>query len=390
MRIVLLHYAPSGANPVYTELAAAMRLRGHEVYVAEASADGNLVYKGEGEIEIQVAGPRPIRAPWSGIPGISSLLYRWQVLRFIRRVRHSLADILPDIVQINPLHMSELIPPLMPAGMHFVLDIRQINEAVDARLATKIGEYAAIARRKVWARYVYEKTCFCHQEAARRILGNDWPKLAEVVPVGVDKGFIEQPLISQKRGENNPVSFVYVGTLSRLRNLENVIHAVNLLLAHTNNFRVDFIGPDKSNGYYQGIIDELGLASHVAIKPAIAYSEVPSTLAAYDVGMAYTPDRPTWHYQPTIKVLEYRALGMPIISTDVASHREIVESEVNGILCGDKPLQIADAMYKFAADPDFLERVRSNASQMRQGRSWVDIADMYIDNVYSDLLGKTP
>ena len=144
-----------------------------------------------------------------------------------------------------------------------------------------------------------------------------------------------------------------MGTLSRLRNLENVIHAAKLLLAHTNNFRVDFIGPDKSNGYYQGIIDELGLASHVTIKPAIAYREVPSTLAAYDVGMAYTPDRPTWHYQPTIKVLEYRALGMPIISTDVASHLEIVENEVNGILCGDKPQQIADAMYKFAADPGF-------------------------------------
>lgn len=80
---------------------------------------------------------------------------------------------------------------------------------------------------------------------------------------------------------------------------------------------------------------------------------------------------------------------MPIISTDVASHREIVENEVNGILCGDKPQQIADAMYKFAADPGFLDRVRSNASQMRQGRSWLDIADMYIDNVYADLLGKT-
>jgi glycosyltransferase involved in cell wall biosynthesis len=115
---------------------------------------------------------------------------------------------------------------------------------------------------------------------------------------------------------------------------------------------------------------------------------VPAVLASYDVGLAYTPDRPTWHYQPTIKVLEYRALGLPIISTDVASHRQFVEENVNGILCGDAPQAIADAMFKFVANPDFLQQVRINASKMREGCSWLDIAKMYTQNVYSVLLDK--
>jgi glycosyltransferase involved in cell wall biosynthesis len=387
MRIVLLHYAPSGANPVYSELAAAMRIRGHQVYVAQAGADGSLVYKTDGGAEMQVPGPGLVRAPWSRIPVISSLLHRWQLLRFIGRVRRSLASILPDIVQINPLHMAELIPPFMPSRMHFILDVRQINEAVDARFTTKVKEYLAIVRRKIWARYVYEKTCFCHREAARRILGDSWQKWAEVVPVGVDEAFIDQP-VEAKGNSSDKVSLVYVGTLSRLRNLENILHAARLLRMKSDRFQIDLIGPDKSNGYYPGVVTELDIESCVAIKPAIPYSTVPAVLASYDVGLAYTPDRPTWHYQPTIKVLEYRALGLPIISTDVASHRQVVENNVNGILCSDDPQAIADAMFRFVGSPDFLQQVKINASNMRTGCSWLDIADMYVNNVYLKLQGK--
>ena len=82
-----------------------------------------------------------------------------------------------------------------------MLDIRQINEDVNNRPRTKVREYVGILRKKIWGKYFFEKTCFCHREAARRILGDDWFRWAEVVPVGVDKGFIELPLIGNKRGE---------------------------------------------------------------------------------------------------------------------------------------------------------------------------------------------
>ncbi len=388
MRIVLLHYSPTGANPVYAELASALRLRGHKVYVAWAGDDGALEFVGGDGLEKRIAGIAAVPKPWSRMPLLATLLARWQLLRFIARIRQALVDLSPNIVQINPLSMSELVPPLMPGGIHFVLDIRQINEAVNPRLATRLKETTAIFRRKFWAKHVFEKTCFCHAEAAKRILGSDWQKWGAVVPVGVDQAFIDHPANERGRGKNDPVSFVYVGTLSRLRNLENIMRAAKLLLRHTDKFRIDFIGPDKSNGYYSGVIEELGIESCVMIKPPVAYSEVPSTLVGYDVGLAYTPDRPTWHYQPTIKVLEYRALGMPIISTDVASHRETVENGVNGLLCGDGPEQIADAMRRFVEDPEFLQQMSCRAHEMRRGRSWLDIADMYVDNVYTGLTGK--
>ena len=106
----------------------------------------------------------------------------------------------------------------------------------------------------------------------------------------------------------------------------------------------------------------------------------------HDVGLAYVPDRPTWHYQPTIKVLEYRALGMPIISTDVASHREVVEQNVNGLLCADSPEAIAEAMGQFINQPQFFEETLQNARNIRRGNSWLDIADMYISKAYNPIL----
>lgn len=384
MRIVLLHYFPSGSNPVYPQIAAAMRALGHEVYIAEAGSDGSLIYRGLDGVILQVAGPNPTRVMGS-IPGVSMLSERLRFLQFMGRVRKSIKQIAPDIVQVNPFLMAWTLPLFMPPKIHFVLDIRQINEAVDDRLITRLRENIAILRKQAWSRLFFEKTCFCHQEAARRILGDNWKKWAEVIPVGVDKGFFQQDL-DVKMHEEGQVSFVYVGTLSRLRNLENILQAAKLLRNRTDRFRVDLIGPDKSNGYYSRVLDELDIASYVAIKPAIPYIRIPSVLAKYDVGLAYTPDRPTWHYQPTIKVLEYRALGLPIISTDVASHREVVENNINGVLCGDQPQKIAEAMFKFAGDRAFLHKMTSNASTMRGGCSWLDVAGMYVDKVYEKLV----
>ena len=114
MRIVLLHYFPSGSNPVYPELATALRSRGHEVYVAEGSSDGNLVYNAADGIEMQVAAPCSAREAWSKIPGIAGLVDRLHFFAFICRVRHSLKKLSPDVVQVNPLHMAGIIPLFMP------------------------------------------------------------------------------------------------------------------------------------------------------------------------------------------------------------------------------------------------------------------------------------
>lgn len=391
MHIVLFHFYSKKPNPVYQEMARAMRRMGHRVTIAEPDGHGDLAWRDADTTQTTTRGPRPLPTHLARLPIFSKLLMRWRYTRFLTRVREHLGWLKPDIVQVNPPPMAWLLPLLMPARTSFVLDIRQINEAVRPSLRARVSERFTIWGMRMNAKLFYKKTCFCHEEAAKRVLGEQWGQRGVVVPVGVDdrfNSFLYEPAVCPKTAVD-PVKFIYIGTLSRLRNLERLLEAASLLKQKTDRFQLDLVGPDTSEGHYPGVLERLELESVAAIKPPVPYEQVPELLASYDVGLAYVPNRPTWHYQPTIKVLEYRALGLPILSTDVASHREVVQQNVNGILCGDSPEQIADAMYEFIKDETFLNTVTEKSRRMRRGKSWSHVAEMYINSVYQPLLGRS-
>jgi glycosyltransferase involved in cell wall biosynthesis len=182
------------------------------------------------------------------------------------------------------------------------------------------------------------------------------------------------------------VRFVYVGTLSRYRKLEHILMAAYLLSQRTTDFEVTLVGPDDTDGYHHRLVQHMTIADRVTIKPPIPYTDIPELLAAADVALAYVPPRPDWKLQPTLKVLEYRAIGVPIIASDNAPNREVVESELNGLLVGDSEMELAAAMERFVVDREFLESCCNHARAMRQGRSWTDVARSYENAFFSKML----
>lgn len=398
MHIALFHFHTDKPNPVYQEIAAGLRKRDHLVWLGAPNRNGDLEWHDGTTVVTMLPGPKRA-GHW--------LSRRWHYWQFMWRVRTFLRETAPDIVQINPTMMVWILTLWLQPKTHCVLDIRQINEAVDDRFKTKLKEIRDVLLLKANASFVFEHTCFCHQEAARRILGDRWARRSSVVPVGIDPHFL--PHASQQtkdlselrdptngtvpshRGvnltkEQHTVRFVYIGGLTRLRNLQNLLAAARRLKAQDLSFQLDLIGTDHSNRYYHDLVEEWAIQDVATVCDPVPYAQVPACLLQYDVGMAYVPDRPTWHYQPTIKVLEYRALGLPILSTNVATHREVVEAEVNGLLVADQVESIAEAMQRFITEPIFLATCYTNAQRMRSGITWDEIARMYDECVYQKLL----
>ena len=162
------------------------------------------------------------------------------------------------------------------------------------------------------------------------------------------------------------------------------------MLAVSDKFEVVFIGPDKSQGFYHSLVNELGLGSTVKLKPPVQYEDVPKVASGYDVALAYVPNQPAdWRYHPTLKVLEYRALAMPIIATDNKPNAEVVEDGVNGLLVQNSVESLGGGMLHFVKKPEFLERCKANAIKMRQGKTWNEIAVMYEQKVYYPLLNNS-
>lgn len=381
MRIVLINYHVNKPNPVYEILAGALRKRGHSVVVAAPDAHGHLQWCGDnGDVVARIAAPESAAT--------SKYAGRWGRLRMVLAARAVVKELGPDQVQVNSQSWPWLLSVFMPNGVYTTLDIRQINEAVDSHFRAALREKANLLSWRIWAKHLFDLTFFCHLEAAKHVLNGSWERYAEIIPVGVDEQFLEfdsSELASVEEG--GPVKLVYIGTLSRLRNLERLIQAAALLRDKTEAFQLTLAGPDHTNGYLQGVVDRLGVADLVTIAPPIPYEDVPGFLAQHHVGLAYVPDRPTWHYQPTIKVLEYRALGLPILTTDVLSHRGIVVDGVNGVIVEDTSESVAEGMRRLVDDRIFLQEAARNARRMRQGRTWNDVAEMY-ERAYERISGR--
>jgi glycosyltransferase involved in cell wall biosynthesis len=131
----------------------------------------------------------------------------------------------------------------------------------------------------------------------------------------------------------------------------------------------------------------LELDSVVTFEPPVPYDCIPEVVSGYDVALAHVPDLPAdWHYHPTLKVLEYRALGLPIIATDVEPNRKVVEDGANGLLVRNSAASLAEGMLRFVTDREFLEQCQGRAASMRQGTSWRQVAEMYERDVYRQLL----
>ena len=383
MHVLLFHFYSKVPNPAYAEIAAALRRRGNVVWLGAPDMNGDLAWHDGERVFTVLPGPRAVPR-WLGRLWLTAAIYRrLQYLFFMLRVRGFLREVIPDIAQVNPNLFAWTLPLLMPSKIHFILDIRQINEGVAGSLIGKLKEHQSIFVARINSRFVYDHVCFCHKGAARRILGKNWSRWGSVVPVGLSERFLTLDHIEpEPEGSEDRVSFIYLGRLNRIRNLERLLFAIQRVQAETIKFRIDFVGPDTAQGFYHDLVDRLQLTPVVAIKPPVPYEEIPDLLAGYDIGLAYVPDRPTWHYQPTIKALEYRALGLPILSTDVASHREVVEDGVTGLLVRDSVESLAAGLLRFISDHDFLEQCKANAQAVRTGMTWNDVARMYEANVY--------
>jgi glycosyltransferase involved in cell wall biosynthesis len=207
-------------------------------------------------------------------------------------------------------------------------------------------------------------------------LGSRWAQWATVVPLGVDARFLTAPDRARVDVEGRNVRFLYIGRLSRVRKLDRLLAAAALLKQQTNN-----------EGYYQAEIRRLGLDDVVAVLPAVAYNEIPRLVSAADVAIAYVPEEPTdWQYHPTLKVLEYRALGVPMIATDVRPNRQEVENGINGLLCGNDAAAWASAMATFVGHSKRAAAFRDRAQSMRRAISWRDVAEMYERDVYMTMV----
>lgn len=130
MRILLAQFYSHQPTPDYGIIAAELRARDHQAWVATPDANGDLCVRAGEQLVATVPGVQKPVGRFAGLPIISSLLWKKAAFAYEQRVRKMLRQLEPNIVQINPadLGLFEILPLFMPNWMQFILDFRQIDE----------------------------------------------------------------------------------------------------------------------------------------------------------------------------------------------------------------------------------------------------------------------
>jgi glycosyltransferase involved in cell wall biosynthesis len=145
------------------------------------------------------------------------------------------------------------------------------------------------------------------------------------------------------------------------------------------------VGPNKE--HLQRLVAEVGLSKDVIATGFLSDDAIVPYLQAADVGLLPFADKPLNRARYPIKIGDYLAAGLPILTNLVGEMGRIVQTEKVGLATGASPEAYAAGLVEMLSNPEMLVGFRSRARAAAERMSW-DIVGRDLEQFYFDLIEK--
>lgn len=214
------------------------------------------------------------------------------------------------------------------------------------------------------------------------------PERISVIRNGFDPAlFTSSPL--PDRGEHVP-TILYIGTLAEWQGLDLLISALPYILErHPVRLRIVGRGRSRPRKLLTKRIQKLGLIEHISLEPAVTHAEVPGLIAAADV--CVTPlamnDRNVIQGCCPIKLIEYMAMGRPIVAANLPVIRELVREGVDALLFSPGDAQdLARQVITLLEDRNLAARLAVSAAARAHAHLTWEQASQQLVQRYGELI----
>jgi glycosyltransferase involved in cell wall biosynthesis len=208
-----------------------------------------------------------------------------------------------------------------------------------------------------------------------------------VIPNGVN-----YPLFKLAQAKvPHPPTLIYMGFVYGWAGLELIFHSLVKIKEEFPEIRFLIIGHTIPS-YIEWLMtlrDNLHLEKHIYYIGRKNYSELIPYLREADIGMALFKPIPLRKYAFPLKVIEYLAAGLPVITTKGLQAADIVDKGQCGKAVDFDAMVIADAIIGMLNDLEGYQRYSENAKNFSQSYDWnVVMQNDYntIDRHYKEVL----
>jgi glycosyltransferase involved in cell wall biosynthesis len=361
-----------------------LRDAGHEVDVFALRA------RGEGAIE-EVGGIRVIRLPvgraFTGFAGHMAEYLAFAGMAAVRltaehrRRRYRLVQVatVPDFLAFAAV-------PLKLAGVPLILDLHEdmpefFRDRFAHRLIRPLLPVVTASARA--AASVADELITVHEPLrALAIARGVSPAKISVVMNSADPRLFD-PAAHPRRSfmEDGELRLIHHSNLQRLYGLEVAIEAVAQLDPHRLPLRLDVYGDGPWRPEIEAAIARTGTVDRVHLNGRVPIDALPALIADADIGLVPSLPEPYLAYSLSTKLLEYAAMGLPVIASDLATFREHFSDAAVRYVPGGDAGALAGAITDLAADPAGAARLGAEIRVQAAEYAWDVQARHYLEVV---------
>lgn len=173
-----------------------------------------------------------------------------------------------------------------------------------------------------------------------------------VVPNGVNLQRFPPRAAASCQSGHSAFTIGFVGSLKPWHGVSVLVDAFARLHRHSPETRLMIVGEGPEQGRLAEDVCRRGLGDAVHFTGWVPPDDLPAMLASMDVAVAPYPDLPHFYFSP-LKVYEYMAAGLPIVASRIGQLAELIEDEVNGLLCAPgEASALASAIDRLRREPE--------------------------------------
>jgi glycosyltransferase involved in cell wall biosynthesis len=198
---------------------------------------------------------------------------------------------------------------------------------------------------------------------------------------------------SSSPAPGDPFVLVYHGTISRRHGLETAIRAVDIARQTYDDVRLEIVGDGDDVDRLLSIVEQLDLEDVVRIQRGLVpIEELEPILDRATVGIVPIVDNSFTRYMLPVKLIEYVALGIPVICSRTSSIEAYFDDAMVSFFQPGDTSDLAAKIIELRSDEERRRRLVEHADSFLAEHSWSRERDRYygvVDDLAEQARGAT-